>query len=85
MHSGMVPGSGGGRTDNVPLNVTSGNYILPADITSGLGEGSSLAGAKMLDSFFAKGPLGMPVMRGQLSGTDGGSAKPRGKSADVTI
>src|SRR5215472_12241131 len=60
---GMLGGAGMGRTDTLPINVPSGSYVVPADIVSGIGQGNSAGGAKLLDSFF-KGPLGMPVMHG---------------------
>jgi hypothetical protein len=69
---GMLGGSGMGRTDTLPINVPSGAYIVPADVTSGLGAGNSAAGAKMLDSFFNRGPLGIPVMH-----SHGGFGGPR--------
>jgi hypothetical protein len=54
---GMVQGPGGGMDDQVmgmiggeqPVAVSPGEYIVPADIVSGLGDGSSDAGAKELD------------------------------------
>ena len=42
--SGYIPGTTGGRTDNKPINVESGAFVVPADILSGLGEGNSHAG-----------------------------------------
>src|SRR6185437_11984328 len=41
---GYIPGTTGGRTDNKPINVESGAFVVPADILSGLGEGNSHAG-----------------------------------------
>ncbi|HEY6861661.1 MAG TPA: hypothetical protein VI358_17990 [Pseudolabrys sp.] len=43
---------GGGRTDNIPLDVVPGTYIVPADIVSALGQGNTLAGIKVLDNMF---------------------------------
>lgn len=48
--SGYIPGTTGGRTDNKPINVESGAYVVPADILSGLGEGNSHAGWAALSS-----------------------------------
>lgn len=53
---GLIKSAGSGRTDTLPLNVPSGSYVLPADIVSGLGQGNTIAGAKILDRVFA----GMP-------------------------
>ena len=61
---GMLGGSGLGRADDLPVNVASGSYVVQAHILSALGDGNSLAGGKMLASFFGTGPLGMPVMHG---------------------
>jgi hypothetical protein len=54
---GMVQGPGGGMDDQVPgvigagqeVAVSPGEYIVPADVVSGLGDGSSDAGATELD------------------------------------
>jgi len=54
---GMVKGQGGGMDDQVmgsigaqqPVAVSPGEYIVPADVVSGLGDGSSDAGAQELD------------------------------------
>ena len=54
---GMIEGMGSGMDDQVlgmigsqqPVAVSPGEYIVPADVVSGLGDGSSDAGAKELD------------------------------------
>lgn len=54
---GMISGPGGGMDDQVPgmignqqeVAVSPGEYIVPADVVSGLGDGSSDAGANELD------------------------------------
>ena len=54
---GMIEGMGGGMDDQVlgmigsqqPVAVSPGEYIIPADVVSGLGDGSSDAGARELD------------------------------------
>jgi hypothetical protein len=54
---GMIQGQGGGMDDKVPgmignqqeVAVSPGEYIVPADVVSGLGDGSSDAGASELD------------------------------------
>jgi len=54
---GMITGQGGGMDDQVmgmigdqqPVAVSPGEYIVPADVVSGLGDGSSEAGAEELD------------------------------------
>ena len=60
--SGMVQGQGGGMDDQVqgtiggqqPVAVSPGEYIMPADVVSGLGDGSSDAGAAVLDEMQTK-------------------------------
>jgi len=54
---GMIRGQGGGMDDEVmgmignnqPVAVSPGEYIVPADAVSGMGDGSSDAGAAKLD------------------------------------
>jgi hypothetical protein len=54
---GMIDGNGGGMDDQVmgmigaqrPVAVSPGEYIVPADVVSGLGDGSSKSGADILD------------------------------------
>lgn len=46
--AGYIHGTTGGRTDNKPIDVASGSYVVPADVLSGLGEGNSHAGAAAL-------------------------------------
>lgn len=41
-----------GRTDEIPMKVTSGAYVLPADIPSALGQGNTMAGKSILDNMF---------------------------------
>ncbi len=68
--TGPIITTGGGRTDDHPVHVPSGAYVLPADIVSHIGEGNSLAGMKLLTDMFGApwsakgGPLGamMPKM-----------------------
>jgi hypothetical protein len=57
-HSGIINMAVGGRTDHIPMNVLEGSYVLPADIVSGLGEGNTLAGSKILDNMFHSSPYG---------------------------
>ena len=46
---GKVLGKGGGQDDLVPAKLSQDEYIIPADVTSQLGDGSSNAGAAKLD------------------------------------
>ena len=36
-----------GRTDRIPMRARTGCFVIPADVVSGLGEGNTMAGAKM--------------------------------------
>ncbi len=59
---GMVPGVGTGMSDSVPFSIegdqpallSRDEYVLPADVVSQLGDGSSGAGSNMLDNFISK-------------------------------
>jgi len=58
----MVPGQGSGMSDSVPFSIegqqpallSRDEYVLPADVVSQLGDGSSGAGADMLDNFVSR-------------------------------
>jgi hypothetical protein len=63
-HTGIINMAVGGRTDHLPMNVLSNSYVLPADIVSGLGEGNTLAGSKILDQMFHMGPFGTKIPAG---------------------
>lgn len=52
--TGYLHTDGNGRTDNLPMKVPNGAYVIPADIVSGLGQGNSLAGRKTLEEIFQR-------------------------------
>jgi hypothetical protein len=55
VHAGPIQhAADGGRTDTVPLDVASGSYVVPADIISGLGQGDTTAGYKVLTHMFGQ-------------------------------
>ena len=69
---GMIEGMGGGMDDMVggmieqqPVAVSPGEYIVPADVVSGLGDGSSDAGAAELDAMMGRVRMarGAPLSR----------------------
>ena len=66
-HVGPITMAVGGRTDHIPMNVLEGSYVLPADIVSGLGEGNTLAGSKLIDQMFTSGPFGVSAKAPQFS------------------
>lgn len=47
---GRVKGHGGGQDDIVPARLSKDEYVIPADVTAQLGDGSSEAGGKKLDA-----------------------------------
>ena len=48
-----VKGQGDGTSDDVPAMLANGEFVIPADVVSGLGNGSNDSGAKILDEFLA--------------------------------
>lgn len=66
--SGFLHSTGGGRADTLPRAVGAESHVLPADVVAGLGDGNSLAGAKVMNDILSTGPFGtkLPV-RGAAS------------------
>jgi hypothetical protein len=56
--TGPILGQGGGRTDDVPMHVPSGSYVVPADIVSHIGDGNSVNGLAVLKAMFQPHPFG---------------------------
>ena len=56
--TGPIAGAGGGRTDDVPMHVPTGSYVIPADIVSHIGEGNSVNGLTILKMMFTPHPWG---------------------------
>jgi len=46
-----VTGNGDGTSDSIPAMLANGEFVIPADVVSGLGNGSNDSGAKVLDEF----------------------------------
>jgi hypothetical protein len=46
-----VKGAGDGTSDSIPAMLANGEFVIPADIVSSLGNGSNDSGAKILDEF----------------------------------
>lgn len=53
VHHGPIPSPVAGRTDHLPMHVSSGSYVIPADIVSALGEGNTMNGFKIIDDMNA--------------------------------
>jgi hypothetical protein len=66
-HVGPITMAVGGRTDHIPMRVLEGSYVLPADIVSGLGEGNTLAGSKLVSNMFSSGPFGVSAEAPQFA------------------
>lgn len=58
MHEGFLHSSVPGRTDKLPISVSGGAYVLPADHIAALGQGNSNAGAAIVNKMFKMGPAG---------------------------
>jgi hypothetical protein len=43
----LINSSVAGRSDRIPMRARTGSFVIPADVVSGLGEGNTMAGAKM--------------------------------------
>ena len=46
-----VTGDGDGTSDSIPAMLANGEFVIPADVVSSLGNGSNDSGAKILDEF----------------------------------
>lgn len=63
MSSGLIGGSGAGRTDRIPLNVPNNSHVIPSDVTSALGQGTTAHGGKILEGALGggTGPYGTAI------------------------
>jgi hypothetical protein len=51
MANRYVQGKGDGTSDSIPAMLANGEFVIPADVVSNLGNGSNDSGAKILDEF----------------------------------
>ena len=51
MANRYVKGDGDGTSDSIPAMLANGEFVIPADVVSSLGNGSNDSGAKILDEF----------------------------------
>jgi len=51
IHHRYVTGQGDGTSDSIPAMLANGEFVIPADVVSSLGNGSNDSGAKVLDEF----------------------------------
>lgn len=56
IHEGPIHSPVAGRTDHLPMNVSSGSYVIPADIIGAMGEGNTMAGFKIARRMFSSKP-----------------------------
>ena len=47
----FVKGDGDGTSDSIPAMLANGEFVIPADVVSSLGNGSNDSGAHVLDEF----------------------------------
>lgn len=67
--AGLVHTAGPGRTDNVPMTVAPGSHVIPSDVVSAIGQGSTMAGAHALGSAMQGGPGGIALPKGPMKST----------------
>lgn len=67
--AGLLHSDVPGRTDQLPITVEPGAYVIPADVVSGLGQGNTYAGAQILAKLlgeehpkFASGGAPIPII-----------------------
>ncbi len=53
-HGRMVQGGGTGLSDSIPARLSVDEYVIPADVVSMMGDGSSQAGGKRLDALVSQ-------------------------------
>ena len=54
MENRYVEGEGDGTSDSVAAMLANGEFVIPADVVSKLGNGSNEAGAGVLDQFLVE-------------------------------
>ena len=64
----------GGQDDTIDAKLSAGEYVIPADVVSQLGDGNTSAGAKKLDQLLAK------TRKHKASAMKKGSLPPKAKS-----
>lgn len=62
--SGLLHGATGGQADQVKTQAPPGSFVVPAEVVAGLGQGNTLAGARVMQSILDTGPRGTPLSRG---------------------
>lgn len=70
LHTGPIHADVAGRTDHLPMHVSHGSYVMPADVVSAMGEGNTLAGFKVA----AQLPKSMFAVHNRTKGTPYGES-----------
>lgn len=60
---GVIQSEIPGRTDHIPTSVAADSYVIPADVVSGLGEGNTQGGSRIIQEWMSTGPHGIPLQR----------------------
>lgn len=80
--SGIISSTVAGRSDQIPMGVKRGAYVVPADVVSSLGQGNTMAGARGLSQMLKMTPGGSPMPSAPPMGrrpgkfADGGDVMP---------
>lgn len=82
-HVGPIHSAVAGRTDHLPMEVSSGSYVLPADVVSSHGEGNTVAGFKVLKRVFGGVPYNSGSSPYGVSGGPYGSPAPHKSGGDA--
>ncbi len=67
--SGLLHSATAGRADQIAANPAVDSYVIPADVVSGLGEGNTLAGARVLTMALGTAPHATPQQTGRHGDT----------------
>jgi hypothetical protein len=78
---GFLNSSIAGRTDRLPVAVGTDSFVVPAQEVAGVGQGNSLAGARILQEALRIGPHGVPHPQ-EIHGH--GPPRPPGVPGEVT-
>jgi len=84
----LINSSVAGRSDRIPMRARTGSFVIPADVVSGLGEGNTMAGAKMWGQLLTHSVTGAAagMKKGAAPGLKGGIGRmgaPRGPGSHV--
>ena len=61
--TGLMRDATPGRADAIHTHIPAHSYVIPADVVSGIGQGNTAAGAKVLDAVCHHAPKAQPPSR----------------------